>query len=208
VQDESSKPLPPLRSQIALLAAACAAPALLALALLLVYFQQRDLGRAQLELQRIERAAAAIVDRQLLAAEAAALTLASGASARSGDLVALRSQGAGALPPALPYHSHILFTENSAVQLIAGKDLPIDRAANAARIKFAPNARSAVSLLRANGKEPGSRRANPASRQASCGAERAAAWRRTGQDSRGIAAAPWYRDRGRGARRQAARPQP
>jgi PAS domain S-box-containing protein len=154
VQDESSKPLPPLRSQIALLAAACAAPALLALALLLVYFQQRDLGRAQLELQRIERAAAAIVDRQLLAAEAAAITLASGPSARSGDLVALRSQAAGALPPALPYRSHILFTENSAVQLIAGKDLPIDRAANAARIKFAPSARSAVSLLRANGKEP------------------------------------------------------
>ncbi|HEY0586398.1 MAG TPA: PAS domain-containing protein [Pseudoduganella sp.] len=154
MQDESSKPLPPLRSQIALLAAACAAPALLALALLLVYFQQRDLGRAELELQRIERAAAAIVDRQLLAAEAAAITLASGPSARGGDLVALRSQAAGALPPALPYHSHILFTENSAVQLIAGKDLPIDRAANAARIKLAPNARSAVSLLRANGKEP------------------------------------------------------
>ncbi len=154
MQDNSSKPLPPLRSQITLLAAACAAPALLAVALLLVYFQQRDLGRAELQVQRIGRATAAIVDRQLLAAEAAAITLASGPSARSGDLVALRSQAAGALPPALPYHSHVVFTENGASQLIAGNALPIDRAANAARIKFAPNARSAVSLLRANGKEP------------------------------------------------------
>ena len=154
MQDQSSKPLPPLRSQIALLAAACAAPALLAVALLLVYFQQRDLGRAELQAQRIERAAAAIVDRQLLAAEAAALSLASSPSARSGDLVALRSQAGGALPPTLPYHSHILLTESGTAQVLAGSALPIDRAANAARIKFAPNARSAVSLLRANGKEP------------------------------------------------------
>ncbi|WP_426171955.1 PAS domain-containing protein [Pseudoduganella sp. R-34] len=154
MRDESSKPLPPLRSQLALLAAACAAPALLAVALLLVYFQQRDLGRAELQVQRVERAAAAIVDRQLLAAEAAALALASSPSARSGDLVALRSQASGALPPALPYQSHILFTESGAAQLIAGNELPVDRAANAARIRLAPNARSAVSLLRANGKEP------------------------------------------------------
>jgi len=154
VQDESSKPLPPLRSQIALLAAACAAPALLAVALLLVYFQQRDLGRAELQAQRIARAAAAIVDRQLLAAEAAAITLASGPNARSGDLVALRSQAGGALPPTVPYLSHIVFTESGAAHVLAGSALPVDRAANAARIKFTPNARSAVSLLRANGKEP------------------------------------------------------
>jgi len=154
VQDDSSKPLPPLRSQIALLAAACAAPALLAVALLLVYFQQRDLGRAELQAQRIARAAAAIVDRQLLAAEAAAITLASSPNARSGDLVALRSQAGGALPPTVPYQSHIVFTESGAAHVLAGSALPIDRAANAARIKFTPGARSAVSLLRANGKEP------------------------------------------------------
>jgi two-component system sensor histidine kinase/response regulator len=153
VQDESSKPLPPLRSQFALLAAACAAPALLGIVLLLVFIQQRDLGRAELETLRIERAAAAIVDRELLAAEAAASALASSPSARNGDLAALRSQAISALPSGLPHQSHFVLTENNAPQLLAGKALEIDRAANAARIKLAATARSAISLLPANGKE-------------------------------------------------------
>ena len=154
MQDDSSKPLPPLRSQFALMAAACAAPALLGIALLLVFFQQRGLGRAELEIQHIERATAAIVDRQLLAAEAAAIALASSPSARAGDLAALRGQAASALPSGLPYQSHIVLTENNAPQIIAGSAFAIDRAANAARLNFAGGARSAVSLLPANGKEP------------------------------------------------------
>ncbi len=153
MQDDSANALPPLRSQIALLAAACAAPALLAVALLLAFFLQRDQGRGDLETQRLARAAAAIVDRQLLAAEAVAIALASSPSVRSGDLVALRSQVA-ALPAALPHYSHVLLTENHLPQLIGGNAIPVDRAANAARVKFAPNARSAVTLLPANGKEP------------------------------------------------------
>ncbi len=154
MQDEPGKSLPPLRSQIALLAVACAAPVLLALALLLVYFQQRDQGRAELEFQRMARATAAIVDRQLLAAEASALALASSPHARNGDLAALRSQVASALLPALPYHSHILLTDNNTPQVVAGEALPLDRVANLARLKFSHGARSAASVLPPNGKEP------------------------------------------------------
>lgn len=154
MQDQPSKPLPPLRSQLALLVLACAAPVLLALALLLAYFQQRDQGRAELELQRLVRATAAIVDGKLLAAEATAVALAGSPSARSGDLAALRNQVANALPPGLPYHSHILYTDHNEPQVITGSALPLDRAANAARLKFTANTRSAASLLPANGKEP------------------------------------------------------
>jgi len=154
VQDDSSQPLPPLRSQFAMLGAACAAPALLGIALLLVFFQQRDMGRAELDIQRSSRAGAAIVDRELLAAEAVALALASSPGARNGDLVALRSQAASALPAGLPHQSHVLLTEGGVPQLIAGSALPIDRAANAARLKIPPNVRSAVSLLPASGKDP------------------------------------------------------
>ncbi|WP_028102461.1 PAS domain-containing protein [Pseudoduganella violaceinigra] len=154
MQDDSSKPLPPLRSQIALLAVACAAPTLLAIALLLVFSQQRDLGRAELESGRLARATAAVVDRQLLAAEAAAIALANSPSARNGDLAAMRSHAAGALAPGLPHQSHVLLTENGAPQLIAGRPFPVDRTANAERLKFPPNARSLTSLLPASGKEP------------------------------------------------------
>ena len=154
MQDDSSKPLPPLRSQMTLLAAACAAPALLGIVLLLVFYQQRDMGRAEQQIQRIEGATAAIVDRQLLAAEATAVALANSLAARNGDLAALRSQAAGTMLPGLPHQSHILFTDNGAPQLIAGSALAIDRAANTARLKFASGARSAISLLPANGKDP------------------------------------------------------
>jgi PAS domain S-box-containing protein len=129
----------------------------LAIALLLVFFQQRDQGRAELEFQRLGRAAAAILDRQLLAAEAAAIALANSPSARSGDLAALRSQAGAALPAGLPHHaphySHVLLTESNSAVHVAGQALVVDRAANAARLKLAPSARSAVSLLPADGKE-------------------------------------------------------
>ncbi len=139
MQDDSSKPLPPLRSQIVLLALACSAPLLLALALLLVYFQQQAEGRMALESQRVARAVAAIVDRQLQAAEGIALALAANPSGRS---------------LALPAGSHLVLTENNAPAVLTGSAIAIDRAANAARIKITPNARSALSLLRSNGKEP------------------------------------------------------
>ena len=158
MQDEPGKSLPPLRSQIALLAVACAAPVLLALALLLVYFQQRDQGRAELDFQRRARATAAIVDRQLLAAEASALALASSPHARNGDLAALRSQVASALLPALPYHSHILLTDNNTPQVVAGEALPLDRVANLARLKFSHGARSAASVLPSRSRRRASRR--------------------------------------------------
>jgi len=153
VQDDSSKPLPPLRSQIALLAAACAAPALLGIGLLLVFFQQSDLGRAEREIRHVERTAAAIVDHQLLAAEATAVALANSPGARNGELAALRSQAANSLPPGPNSPSHILLTENNAPQLLAGSALAIDHAANAARLKFASGARTAISLVPSNGKE-------------------------------------------------------
>ena len=141
MQDDASKPLPLLRSQVTLLAIACAAPLLLALALVLVYFQQHDQGRAELETQRVARGAAAIVDRQLQAAEGIAQALAA-----SPSLPSTRN-----IP--LPAEHHLILTENGTASLLAGSAMPIDRAANVARLKLPAAGRSAISVLPANGKE-------------------------------------------------------
>lgn len=141
MQDDSSKPLPPLRSQLILLAIACAGPLLLALALILVYFQQHDQGRSELEAQRVARAAAAVVDRQLLAAQVVALALAG------------NPPPAGTRGSALPAEHHLVLTENGTPSLLAGSPMPLDRAGNAARLKQSGAARPALSLLPANGKE-------------------------------------------------------
>jgi PAS domain S-box-containing protein len=133
-----------LRSQIALLAIACAAPLLLALVLVLVYFQQQHLGRAELAAQRVARGAAAIVDRQLLGAEGVLLALA--AQPLPAGNPALRSR-------ALPAGAHLLLTENNSPVLLTGGTFSIDREANAARIRLTPAARSALSLLPAHGKD-------------------------------------------------------
>ncbi|XLZ71740.1 PAS domain-containing protein [Massilia sp. SR12] len=142
MQDDSSKPLPPLRSQLTLLAIACAGPLLLALVLVLLYFQQHDQGRGELETQRVARGAAAVVDRQLQAAEGIAQALAANTALA----------GTRGLP--LPAEHHLVLTENGVPSLLAGSAMPLDRAANAARIRIPPAGRSAISLLPANGKEP------------------------------------------------------
>ncbi|WP_374583579.1 PAS domain-containing protein [Pseudoduganella sp.] len=142
MQDDPSKPLPPLRSQLTLLAIACAGPLLLALALVLVYFQQHDQGRTELEAQRVARGAAAIVDRQLLAAEGVALALAANPA-----LASARNH-------AIPAGHLLVLTDNGAPTVLAGGSPPLHRAANAARIKLSATARSALSLLPANGQEP------------------------------------------------------
>ncbi|MYN04700.1 PAS domain-containing protein [Pseudoduganella sp. DS3] len=124
------------------MAIACAGPMLLALALVLVYIQQHDQGRTELETQRVARGAAAVVDRQLLAAEGIAQALAA------------QPALAGARNLPLPAEHHLLLTENGNPSLLAGSAMPLDRAANAARIRMPAAGRSAISLLPANGKEP------------------------------------------------------
>ena len=138
MQDPSSKPLPPLRSQITLLAMACGLPALLAVAMLLVYFQQRWTVQDEAAAQRSARAVAALVDRELRSAETLALAMAG-------------NPGLRGVP--LPSQYHALLTEGGAVQQLAGSPLALDRAANTARLKMPANARSAASLLPASGKD-------------------------------------------------------
>jgi len=145
VQDEASKPLPSIRSQIALLVLACALPALAALLLFIFHF---NLSPPDGSSQLAARMIAVSLDRQLQAVENAALALAAAPGVKSGDYAGFHSQASALLRPGFPVEQILL--SDASGQVLATTSQPLPRAVNAQRLRplFA-NKRALLSRLAA-----------------------------------------------------------
>jgi PAS domain S-box-containing protein len=130
VQDEASKPLPSIRSQIALLVLACALPALAALLLFIFHV---SVAPPVVDDQRLARAVAVSLDSQLRAIESAAVALSAAPGLKSGDYAGFHSQASALLRPGFP-GLQILLSDASG-QVLATTSHGLPRAANALRLK-------------------------------------------------------------------------
>ncbi|UTY59895.1 PAS domain-containing protein [Massilia sp. erpn] len=99
---ETSEPLPSIRSQITLLVLACILPALVGLGLLVLHFYHLERSQVVGNAQRMARALAAAVDRDLQTGQSAARALASSPSLQNNDFTAFTSQAAHLLLPDFP----------------------------------------------------------------------------------------------------------
>ncbi|SFM22131.1 PAS domain-containing protein [Rugamonas rubra] len=101
MQEKRRPALPSIRSQIALLALACALPALLAFGALAQRVHQRERDELMRDTRQTARAVAGALDSELAQGRGALLALAASPSLAGGDLAALRRQ-ADALLAELP----------------------------------------------------------------------------------------------------------
>ena len=130
MQDEASKPLPSIRSQITLLVAACALPALVGAIVFFLHFSTADNTADQ---QRLARAVAVSLDRQLQAVETAAISLAAAPGMKSGDYAGFHSQASAQLRPGFPAQQVLL--SDATGQVLATTNQGFPRAANARRLQ-------------------------------------------------------------------------
>ncbi len=118
------KPLPSIRSQIALLVLACALPTVIGFGALVGQFYARERDTLKDDTQQAARAVAAAIDRDLVQSEGAAIALASSPSLRSGDLDALRLQAGTLLSPQFPASQFLLSDATGKVTMNVGAALP------------------------------------------------------------------------------------
>ncbi|PHV05523.1 hybrid sensor histidine kinase/response regulator [Janthinobacterium sp. BJB412] len=121
---EKRRPAPPsIRSQIALLALACALPALLAFGALAQRVHQRERDELTLDTRQTARAVAGALDSELAQGRGALLALAASPSLAGGDLAALRRQ-ADALLAELPLAYISLSKADGAQVMLANNGAP------------------------------------------------------------------------------------
>jgi len=130
VRDDTSRPLPSIRSQITLLVLACALPALGALVLFVLHF---SFPAPHADEQRVARAIAMSIDRQLQAVESSGFALAAATGLKAGDYGGFHSQASGLLRPGFPALQVLLSDATGQVLATTSEALP--RAANAQRLK-------------------------------------------------------------------------
>ncbi|MYN30765.1 cache domain-containing protein, partial [Duganella levis] len=118
------KPLPSIRSQIALLVLACALPTVVGFGALVGQFYSRERDTLKEDTQQAARAVAAAIDRDLVQSEGAATALASSPSLRTNDLDALRLQAGALLSPQFPSSQFILSDSTGKAVLNVGAALP------------------------------------------------------------------------------------
>ncbi len=99
---KTSEPLPSIRSQITLLVLACILPALVGLGLLVLHFYHLERSQIVSNAQRMARALAAAVDRDLQTGQSAARALASSPNLQHSDFTAFTTQAAHLLLPDFP----------------------------------------------------------------------------------------------------------
>jgi PAS domain S-box-containing protein len=124
VPETQRKPLPSIRSQIALLVLACALPTVIGFGALVSQFYTRERDTLKDNTQQAARAVAAAIDRDLVQSEGAATALASSPSLRNNDLAALRLQAGALLSPQFPASQFILSDGTGKVMLNVGAVLP------------------------------------------------------------------------------------
>jgi PAS domain S-box-containing protein len=124
VPEKKRKPLPSIRSQIALLVLACALPTVVGFGALVGQFYNSERANLKEDTQQAARAVAAAIDRDLVQSEGAIVALASSPSVRSGDLAALRLQAGALLSPQFPASQFILSDAAGKAVLNVGAALP------------------------------------------------------------------------------------
>jgi len=124
VTETTRKPLPSIRSQIALLVLACALPTVVGFVALVIQFYSSTRDDLKDDTQQAARAVAAAIDRDLVQSEGAVTALASSPSLRSGDLNALRLQAGALLSPQFPASQFILSEASGKAALNIGAALP------------------------------------------------------------------------------------
>jgi two-component system sensor histidine kinase/response regulator len=124
VQEKSRKSLPSIRSQIALLALACALPTVIGFGAVVAQFYARERDTLKEDTQQSARMVAAAIDRDLVQGEGAAMALASSPSVRSGDINALRLQAGALLSPQFPASQFLLSDSTGKAVMNVGAPLP------------------------------------------------------------------------------------
>nr|WP_202423879.1 PAS domain-containing protein [Duganella margarita] len=138
VPETQRKPLPSIRSQIALLVLACALPTVVGFGALVGQFYSRERDTLKDDTQQAARAVAAAIDRDLVQSEGAAAALASSPSLRTNDLAALRLQAGALLSPQFPSSQFILSDHTGKAVLNVGAALPDTLNPVANRHRLAP----------------------------------------------------------------------
>ena len=123
MQEKRRPALPSIRSQIALLALACALPALLAFGALAQRVHQRERDELMRDTRQTARAVAGALDSELAQGRGALLALAASPSLAGGDLAALRRQ-AEALLAELPLASISLSKADGEQLMLANNTAP------------------------------------------------------------------------------------
>jgi PAS domain S-box-containing protein len=124
VPDQKRKPLPSIRSQIALLVLACALPTVIGFGAVVGKFYASERESLKHDTLQEARAVAAAIDRDLVQSEGAITALATSPSLRSADFNALRLQAGALLSPNFPASQFILSDNAGRTMLNLGAPLP------------------------------------------------------------------------------------